>query len=41
MRWILGVSFGLLIVVAVNAWVAWIAVSGADAVDPTYTSEAR
>ncbi len=41
MRWIVGVVVGLGIVVAVNAYVAYLAVSGADAIDPTYNSEAR
>lgn len=41
MRWIVGIVVGLGLVVAVNGYVAWLAVSGADALDPTYTSEAR
>lgn len=41
MRWIIGIVVALGVVVAVNGYVAWLAISGADPVDPTYLSEAR
>ncbi len=41
MRWMIGLALGLALVVVVNIAFAWVAVTGADALDPTYASEAR
>ncbi|MDQ8155446.1 MAG: hypothetical protein P3B98_12370 [Gemmatimonadota bacterium] len=41
MRWIIGISVGLALVVAVNIAFIVVAVTGADAVDPTYETERR
>ncbi len=41
MRWIVGIVIGLGIVVAVNIAFIVVAVTGADQIDPTYTSEKR
>lgn len=41
MRWPIGIAIALAIVMAVNFAVAYIAVSGADVLDPTYATEAR
>lgn len=41
MRWPVGLALGLFTVVLVNLAVAWVAVTGADPVDPSYAAEAR
>jgi hypothetical protein len=41
MRWPLALAAGLGLVVAVNLFVAYLAVKGADPVDPSYAAEAR
>ncbi len=41
MRWPVGITLGLLAVIAVNLAVAYLAIHGADPVDPTYAAEAR
>lgn len=41
MRWIVGITLGLALVVAVNIAFIVVAVSGADDVDPTYETERR
>jgi len=41
MRWPIGVAVVLGIVVLVNFAFAWVAVHGADPIDPTYESEHR
>jgi len=41
MRWPIGIAIALAIVVAVNFAVAYLAMSGADTLDPSYATEAR
>lgn len=40
-RWPLSIAAGLLIVILVNVFFAYVAISGADDVVPSYTTESR
>ena len=41
LRWPLGIALGLLVVVLVNAAFAYVAITGADEVAPSYQTEQR
>lgn len=41
MRWIVAIVAGFVIMVAVNGYFAWVAISGADPVVASYEAEAR
>lgn len=40
-RWPWGIAIGLVIVILVNALFAWVAIRGADTIEPSYRTELR
>lgn len=41
MKWIVSIIAGFALMIAVNAWFAYVAVTGADPVVGSYTAESR
>lgn len=41
MRWTIGLALGFAVMLIANAVLVWVAVDGADPIDPSYESEER
>lgn len=41
MRWVVAIVAWFTLMIGVNAWFAWVAITGADPVSPSYEAETR